>query len=98
MLVCFLAQVSFGENPQNYLTYTLVLVSDRMDFHINYDLEACAYRSISCAIEHNIIVEVIAYHISVFIVVDGTFLGNHLPTTLILVHSPASASKMLFLK
>lgn len=47
MLVCFLAQVSFGENPQNYLTYTLVLVSDRMDFHINYDLEACAYRSIS---------------------------------------------------
>lgn len=38
------AQVSFGENSQNYLTRTFILVSDHMNFLINYDFEAYAYR------------------------------------------------------
>lgn len=35
----------WGEHPQNYLMCILVLVSDHIDFYINYRLEACAYRS-----------------------------------------------------
>lgn len=35
----------WGEDPQNHLMCTLVLLSDHIDFYINYDLEACAYRS-----------------------------------------------------
>lgn len=38
------AQISFGENSQNYLTRTFILVSDHMNFLINYDFKAYAYR------------------------------------------------------